>query len=790
MLTDLRLFFRNFQKNPISFVITILVLSLAVGSATSVIAVGDLLMINPVPTRDLDRIVHVVGLVFRTPEGEATSWWGQASALDAIASYFAGEVYLEGGGGQAWVSVGLVSSKFFSVFQNNSPTAITVERRSREASVAVVSNSLWQTYFGGAAFTVGSRIRLNGIPYEVVDVAPRGFDFPGGTDIWVVSSDPLSEPLKMTARSQSLRLFGRTSGWVGLLKVHNSIPQAASNLNMLLQALKEEYGARTKTQFGDRIVISPLREYLGTNYRPALMALSGGTIFALLAASASCSLFLMSRSAARRKEIALRQVFGASVTRILRQMATEALALASVTWLFSLVVFFFILNFLRIQHPSHFGDCWNRLPYLGSILGIAWLFAIAVCVFPATLTAIRLDSNGFWSVICGNDYLGGARSGQGRRLVLLLQFTSALVLTIGALLCMRTFANLKSFDYGYSRDGFVTRLNLARQKNVVEFSSRIDEVVALLERQTTGSPVGMSSENPASSPAGGQWVLRENDREFCLLTHWGGDYFRAVGTTVIAGKLEEVDAPSVLISEGLAKRFWGAKDPLGRELLLEGEDQPRIVVGVIGNTKAVDLSVDFPYRIYLSYTKPYRSLIPSGPVYAFYQCSEGCNVSSITRALHQHLGFSFVGRAMRISDVVTTEMSASTLLLFLLGAYSALTLGMTFVSSYALSSYSSLKRAAELGIRVALGAKPVDILRLAMLDITTSIVAGLLLGGLLSLWAMRFLRGLLFGMTPFDLWSLLTGVAVLVIGTVASFVIPVGLLLRRNPMDLLRCKSD
>jgi putative ABC transport system permease protein len=785
---------RLFRAAPAASLAVSGVLGLAMATTAAVFILVDALLLHPLPVPDQERILHLGGLA-DPPSRDPVAWWGQAPSLDSIATYDSGQVSVDGGGGLQIARGSVVSADFFRVFEARARAGRTFGREDEKPGlnqVVVLSQRFRRSYLPDRPSALGAQIRVNGIPHVVVGVAPDGFDFPGATELWIPRRLGRSPKGRLLLASDDSVRERRTAGWVGRLRPGASVDQAARDLEVLRVRLHEMYTPRTGLQFGDMVGVKPLREVVSQDLRPALRLLLIGAVLVLLVAAANCSTFLLSRAAARRPEFALREALGATPMRLRLQTLTEALAFALVSGGLALVLILGLLVAVQRWYSAYLDHRPPDSNVLGTAILASALLAIVVGLAAGALAAWQLSGRPTFDAL--RDHAVGLGSHGGsrmRRALVVLQVAAALVLTNSAVLALQSFRNLTRLDLGFEPDGavaaevFFRQGALAKAPLLAAQQSMIDAVAALPQVTAAGAVSAL----PLSSRGRGQiFIRRRGVYKACTTAQVAGDYFRAMGIPMLAGRtFLRGEADAIVLGSRVARTFWPEGNPIGDVIVLDGERQPRRVVGIVRDTQSPLPGLEPELQIYLPYAGPYRGQLSASSTEIVARCQGRCE--AITAVLRARLGGAVAGADVRTATVANLISRASypaKARALLSSAYAAVVLGVALVGVYALVSYLSFLRRREVILRMTLGARPEQVLILLAGEGLVLASLGVLLGGFASLSAAGVLRSLLFGVDSLSPGTLATTAAVLLIGALVASLIPAIQASRREPSEVLR----
>jgi putative ABC transport system permease protein len=793
VLKDLRFAWRLFRAAPGSSIAVSGVLGLAMATTAAVLVLVDALLLRPLPVDDQDRIVHIAGLA--SPSfGDAVAFWGQVQSLESLATYSSGEVSLEGGGEGRTARVAIVSRDFFRVFQIRPSAGRTFGEQDETPGlnrVVVLAERFRRSFFPDNAAPLGAQIRLNGIPHVVVGIVPDGFDFPAATQAWVPRLPAPAGASQMVLAPDNSMRRRLTEGWVGRLRPGATIGHPRLDFEILRRRLVDLYTAgKTGGHPGDRVWVSLLRERVAGDMGPALRALLIGALLVMLVAGANCGTFLLSRAAARRSERALRRALGATPGRLRRQTLTEAVAFALVSGTFALVIAVAILVAVERWFSTYLDHRPPDSTVVVHAVIASVLLSILVGVAAGMLAAWESGSAAPFDALRDHGVaLGGHGRSRIRRTLVVLEVAGALMLTNGALLSLQTFRNLTRLELGFQPQGALVAEVFFRKGALAKepFLAAQQVMIEALAGVPQVTAVGTVDWLPLSQDGGYQWVRRGELYKACATFHVAGDYFRAMGIPLLAGRTfapGETDA--IVIGSRVATTYWPDGNPLGDVIVIDG-DRPRRVVGIVRDTQS-PVRAGPELQIYLPYAGPYRGNLGTTSMTLVARCRGECD--AITRLVAARLRDAVVGVDVRGPSTLASLLSRATqparARAVLSGAYAAVVFGIALVGVYTLVSYLSLLRRRELSVRMALGASPRHIVFLVAGEGLLLAVLGVLLGSLASVLGVRLLRSQLVGVEALSPGAMAATGATLLAGAVIASLIPALQASRRHPSEVLR----
>ena len=807
LMRDLRYGVRMLAKSPVFTTVAVLTLALGIGANTAIFSVVNELLLRPLPFRDAERLVMLWEV---TPEGRhqnTTSrgnfrgWREQSSAFEIMAAFSDQRLGLTGDGDPEEVAVQLATPELFQVLgvEPIIGRGMTQEdARPGAPPVAVLSYGIWQRRFGGDPQVVGKPITLNGAPCTVVGILPEGFQWHirkrSGTgkpaEIWTALAIPNEGP----------SLIGRFLSTVARLKPGVSLEQAEAEMKAIAARLEQD-APQYNTGWSAEVV--PLREQFVGNVRPALLILLGAVGFVLLIACANVANLMLSRAAAREKEIALRTALGASRMRVVRQLLTESLLLALLGSLLGLGLAWWGIKALVAISPR---DLVNLQGVGINITVLAWTLAATVITgiifgLAPALEATHLNLND--ALKEGGKGTGGQNS-RGSRLrsaFVIAEVALALVLLASAGLLVKSFVRLQKIDTGFNTENVLTmvvRLPDGKYKEdpqVIAFFREATERIRALPGVRSvgavnflplygglGSATGFTVEGRPAPPPGQEPAtnVRVSDP----------GYFSAMGIPLLRGRnftdFEASEARHVvLISESMARQHFPGEDPIGKRISVDMFDKPvpTEIIGIVGDVR-YDSLVDEPEpTVYF----PHPELTYSFMTLVIRTAGDPAEMASgAQRELRAIDPDQPISDVRTMSQVMANTVSRARFNTLMLGLFAGLATLLAAVGIFGVMNYSVTLRTHEIGIRLALGAQPgrVQMLILRQGLLLTLIGIGLGLAGALALT--RIMSGLLFEVDATDPATFAAIVLLLAVVSLIACFIPARRATKVDPIIALR----
>ncbi|HSB10528.1 MAG TPA: ABC transporter permease [Blastocatellia bacterium] len=790
LLQDLRYAIRTLVKRPGFTAVVVITLALGIGANTAIFSVVNGVVLQPLPFKDSDRLVAVMEFnpkSFNEPIGASfpdfKDWAEHNQVFQHIAAFMGQSLALIGEDQPLRVSGQSVSADFFQMLKVEPLLGRTFqaeEEKPGKGRVVVLSHGFWQRQFGGDPGIVGRNLTLDGSSYTVVGVMPAGFRFLRDVELWT--------PLDVPAVLQRMR-GARFLQVVARLKPETSLDQARAGMSTLAQQLENDYG---QSNSGWGVSVVSLHEKVVGDVKQGLLVLLAAVGFVLLVACANVANLLLTRGAARQKEIAIRVALGAGRRRMIRHLLTESIFLSLVGGGFGLLLSLWGIDALRALSPANLPrieEIGINLTVLGFTLIVSLLTGLLFGLAPVRQTS-RVD-------LLEALKEGAGSSTRSRRLLrgalVVSEIAFSLILLVGTGLLGRSLLAMLSVDRGFQTENLMTmELALPQYKYRQEpqqsafFRQLLDRVETLpgVRSAALTSVLPLSSNN--SKNAFTVEGRESADTEWANLRVISPDYFRAMAIPLLNGRPfssgDASGAPDVVIvNELMATRFWPGQDPVGKRILF-GDSGPTIV-GVVGNIKHSGLGAELEPEMYVPFLQqPVRSMV-------LVARAESAPTSLVgpLRELVQSLDKDQpVDNFRTMESVVSSSVAQPRFLTIILSVFATLALALAAVGVYGVVAFSVTQRTQEMGIRLALGAQPPDIVRLVLREGLSLALIGVATGLLGSLAITRVISGMLYQVSATDpitftsISLLLTGVAL-----AASFI-PARRAMRVDPMVALR----
>jgi putative ABC transport system permease protein len=799
-LQDIRYGLRMMWKRPLFTLVAVVAIALGVGANTTIFSVVDVLLLRPFAFERPEEVYMVwersLQSGFERGSVSVPNYLdmdADTRTLDHLSAFYSSSFNLSDADTAERLEGTLMTPELFDVV--GARPALGRAFRPEEAeegrnSVVVISDGLWRRRFGADPSIIDREIRLNGRPHTVVGVMPPKFAFPPtGGDVW--------KPAAFTAEQRAAR-GNHYMRVVGRLRPGATAEQAQAEMSTIAARLAAEY---PENNTGRDFFVESLVASYTRGPRPFLTVLLGAVGFVLLLACANVANLLLVRGASRQKEIAIRQALGARRTRLVRQLLTESVMLALIGGALGLLLAVWGIDLMASGVPqslAKFMPGWENVGLntraFYFTLGVSVLTGVVFGLAPA-LQATKANLNE--DLKEGGRTSGGGGRNRLRSALVVSEVTLSLVLLIGAGLMIRSFVRLLQIEPGFNASNvLVLDVTLAGQR-YDEPRSRIDFYGQLLQRiealpgvQRAGmvSLVPLSRSNHSSSFAvEGQPPPAPGEEPDANARSASPSYLQTMNIPLLRGRqLDErdnrEDAPRVIVvNETLARRHLADRDPLGQRLIIYGESWE--IVGVVGNIKHEDLQEEINPEVYFPFAKQVRHSMSLVVKTTGDPGQLAGAVDSELRALDRDQP---IYNVRTMDRVVVESLAPQRVTMGMLGVFAAIALVLAAIGIYAVMSYAVAQRTHEIGVRMALGAQPRDILLMVVRQGMLLAVIGIGIGLVAAYFLMQFMSKILYGVSPSDPLTF-GGIALLLAAvSFAANFFPARRATRVDPMVALR----
>jgi len=792
---DVRYAFRSFRRNPGFTAVAIGTLALGIGLNTGLFSIVNAVLIRPLPFANADRLVAISGIP--SPAG---SEWFDSRVFESMAHVNIGTADLTDVNDAARVPACMVSPPFLSTL--GVQPRIGRDFRPDDAAdganrVAIISDGLWTRQFGRRPDVVGRRIRLNGKNHDIVGVAPPGFGFPGATDVWVPSSFRGMGWVLLYSRPDEIG----PGGTVARIRPGISIDRALAAARAGERNYEDHW--HTKGSPGPRMYsdvgVRPLHERLVRDARTSLLVLFGAVGFVLLVACANVANMLLARGARRRQEIAIRASIGAGRSRLFRQLLTESLLLATLGGAAALLVAAWTVRLFAALAPANFPG-FHHLILDVRVFAFMLLASLLAGMLGGLAPSWQLTR---WPVaVLQSGRPSGFRAPRRgtRRPLVAIQVAASIVLLTGAGLMVRTLLALQATDLGFQPDNVLTmeitsfwfpaRLDVPREQLSRQFQGAQGEILERLRRLPGVQAVASADQLPMDAAGGGHQFFDVRPRTAAtppvttaLTTSVTPSYFRAMGIRVLKGRtFSELEVaehrPVAIVNDVLASRYWPGETAIGKQI--KAPQDWLEIIGVVSTVTPVRPG-DVPApQIYLPGPGSFFVLRTSSPQPA---------LASLVRAEARRMDKNAViSRVRLLAELVNASMASPSSRSLLLGGFGALALLLVAVGIFGVVSYVVAERSHEIGVRVALGARHAQLVRMIVWQAAVPVLVGALGGIVAAVGCTWLLKSFLFGVTTLDPVTFVAASSVTVLVGLFAAYMPARRATRIDPIAALRCE--
>jgi putative ABC transport system permease protein len=793
-LQDLRYAARTLRKSPGFTIATVLTLALAIGANSAIFSVVNGVLLKPLQFEASDQLVEIYA---RDAQGQRQfvsqpdldDWRAMAHSFSGLASWVGQSVNLTGLEQPERITGLFVSSNFLPVL-GVAPAmgrgfAVGEDRMGGER-VAMISDGLWRSRFASEARVLGKAIELNGELYTIIGVLPRSFVFP------VSSADPDVYLPAFKYPNYSLDRTQTSCAVVGRLRQGTSIPIAQAEADTIAERLAGSYPASNR---GRGVMVISLKEDIVASFKPSVVALAGAVAFVLLIGCANVASLLIARMVARERERAVRIALGASRAKLISHVLAEAVLLAGAGGLLGLLLGSWTA-------PAIASSIAGYLPYGTRIeldravalftLGVSLAAALLVAAIPAW------QSSNAEALRVGRSAGSGAGKNRTRSILVAGEIALALVLLVGAGLMIKSFSELGRAEPGFDTRNLLTlayRVPRTKYPTAAQQSQFHREVVEKIK----AVPGILAATSVRAVPLGGngnnaEFALTDRpeppaaERPQALLNFADPDFFSTMRIPVLRGRVfsqrdQEGRTYAIVINETLARRYFNGRDPIGQHLRIPSIRQTGEIVGVVGDVKQYTLRDPATPQIYGALAQNpfiFTSL-------AVRTAGDPLKMANqIRRAIWQVDKDQPVWAVNSFDGIIATQSRLRQMVTAMLGVYAGVALLLASIGIFGVISYTVSQRTSEIGVRMALGARPAQVARLILrqgLFITAIGIAG---GAAAAMWLSRYLRTQLYAIGPLDPGVYTAVTALLAAVAIVACLIPARRATKIDPMVALR----
>jgi len=773
-MQDLRYAARTLRASPAFTIAAVLTLAIGIGGNTAIFSAVDGVLLKPLPFSHAERIV----VLFQNDRkrgldrddvapGNFAEWRSRARAFSGMAAAEPYGLVYSTSEGEERVGNWNVTEDFFSVLDARPVIGRVFQKEDFQPGrglVLVLTFDSWQRRFGGDPGIVGKTLRVRQATATVVGVLPRNFSYLGALKRYEMFSPKVLDSSEVTLRS---------SAWyhvVARLKPGITEAQAASDINRVAAQLEAEY---PETNSGIYVSVAQLRDGIVGNAARGLLLLLGAVGLVLLIACTNVANLMLARTARRSREFAIRVALGAGPRRIARQVLTESFLVALAGGVAGVALAYWGVGSIRALSPASLPRA-DEMQVDWRALTFAMCVVVSATFVFGLLPALRAaDPSTQLELKVGARTAGSGAQRRLRGLLVSTEIALAVVLLIGAGLLMRSFLLVTSVDRGYRSDHVLSGIIFIWQWDRTpsarrEFVSRLMDRVAMIpgvtaSGATTSLPLGapIGADHGPFTVVGKPVVIGEEPSAHITALTPGA--FSALGMRLRRGRFFERrdDSASVqvaIVNETMAHRYWPSEDPIGG----------REVVGVVADTRQSALDAPADPTVYLPHAQA-----PTGDITILLHTIPEPRLLTpeLRRAVSELNPQLPVTAITTLEEIEVNSLKARRFTLLLFGCFAGAALLLAVIGVYGVISHATAERSREFGVRLALGAQPADILRMVIGQGVAAAGVGLI-GGMLGAAALTtLLRGMLFGVTPFDAPTFFAvGALMLTTAVIASYI--------------------
>jgi putative ABC transport system permease protein len=812
--------FRAMRREPAFTLVAVVTLALGIGATTSIFSVVDGVLLRRVPVADVERVM----MLWETDRHSSTTREPasvpdyldietRVGNFDSIAAIAGTEVNLNPASGDPVRVAGLAVTRGFLPMLGIKLLAgrdfNEVEDRAQGPGAVMISESLWERSFGRDPAVIGQMLRLNEIPRPIIGVVPQGADFGvlqllsaadysrafadrgdrTRVDVWL----PL-QPNPKTSPRDTHPIFV-----MGRLKPGATAASAQSEMSAIMSDLERRYPENDARG----AFVEPVADVVFGPVRPALFVLLGAVALVLLIACVNVANLLLARGASRVQEVIVRTALGARGSQLARQFMIETLMLVSIGTVAGVLLAVTGLRALLVLAPvdiPRLAEVAIDLRVLGATAGVSLLIGIIFGMVP-TFQAKRVAAKAGIQTSVGHRTSANREQSRLRSALVVAEFSLAVLLMIGAGLLIRSFWQLEQVDPGFRTSGILKAeyqlppsrypMNFANWPNFKEIQAFTETLLERASALPRIEAAAIATNHPMNHGFATSFVVVGRETEArswpeVSVRQVTPGYFETVGLQLRRGRLltdndRASTPPVVLVNETVAQRFFAGRDPIGARIRFWGS--PRTIVGVVTNEKFHGLENAPPIAIYVALSQAPSN---AGALIVRTNGDPMIHAAAVRQAFRELDPQLAVFGMEPLTDTVSRSISRQRFMMLLLGIFAAVALVLAAIGIYGILSYSVERRTHEIGIRMALGARPGKMVRAVIGHGLKLMVTGLVLGFAGAFAVTRLLSTLLFGITPMDPATFAgVGIVLALVALVASYV-PARRVTRIQPTIALR----
>ena len=819
LLQDLRYGVRMLVKNPGFTTIAVLTLALGIGFTTAIFSVANAVLIQPLRYDHPDALVLIregipkfLGGSMPVSAPDIAIIRRENRVFSGVAAYQSKSLNLAGAGEPRRVGATRVSASLFPVL-GASPIlgrGFTPDEDPPGHFVTILSYGLWSEQFGRDPAVIGRSIKLDDQAYTVIGVMPRTFEFPPRgapydtpAELWV--------PIAFTKQQLSDLGDNFDIGVIGRLKSGVTLAQARAGMQVVANEVLKSWGTLPAgLDIKLEMPVTPLREFVVSDVRTLLYLLLAAVGFLLLIACANAANLLLSRAAGRRKEITLRAALGARRGRIVSQLLAESVLLAFLGGIFGLFFAFWGTHLLAATAPKNIPQV-QRIVVDATVLVFAFLVSIITGLLFGLAPALALSRTNLSEALKqgGRSHTSGRHAQLVRNVFVVAQVAIAFVLVAGAGLLIRSFLRVVQSSSGVRPQNVITAtvaLPLVHYPDAASANLFLQRVFADVQSLPGIESIGASTDLPTEVNWNHVFTVEDEPqpRNAMMPLSWhslvAGDYFRTLGIALIQGRFfspAEVTGESkvVIISAGMARRYWPLGNAVGKRIKwgpAHGDSPWLTVVGVVGDVKQTALDQPSVFHTYSPYLQDCTA-----PIMTHGSCSTlhvairasvppASAIGELRSAVQRFDPAEPLTAVRTLSQVLQSSIAPRMFNTFLLVIFAGAAVLLAAVGVYGVLAYRVAQQINEVGVRLALGARPADVLRLVFGQGVRLSLLGTVIGVGGAIALTRLMASLLFSVSPTDPLTFLAVAVFLLFVSLLACYVPARRAIRVDPMAALR----
>jgi putative ABC transport system permease protein len=787
---------RQLRRRPGFAIVAVTTLGLGIGANAAIFAVADHVLLRPLPYSEAGDVVTLwerdtrAGTKHEAAAGNYVEWRTRATSFAALGLAEPYSYDITGDGPPEAVPAWRVADGWFEALgvQPVLGRAFEPADHIEVPRVVMISESYWRRQFGGARDVIGRTIRIDDTAVEIVGVVPHDQQYPESADLWTPKQFHPTETADRTSRYMPV---------VARLRPGVTIGQAQAEMDGIAAALATEYAATNATS---GVLIVPLDEQILGSVRPTLLMLMGAVCVLLLIACTNLTNLLLARGAERRRELSVRAALGAGRARLGRQLVTETLVLALLGGATGLLVAYGAIRALVATAPPELPRV-DTVQLDARVLLFLLLITIVAGLVTGAAPALRGSRTQLMTTLRSGRGSGGRERNTLRRVLVSAEVALALVLLVGAGLLGRSFLRLIDNDAGIEIEQRAFVQTFLWDRNPTD-EQRVLRLQQMLERfRKVGGVTGAAAISalpfhPSQIDAQGRAVFEHRapqapDREARVFTTIATpEYFDVAGIPMVSGRAftakDRTGTQAVaIINETLARRYYGDVSPLGQRITVGVMDAPvtREIVGIVGDVRSYTLESEPRPEIYVPHAQ-------TGSGSMTFLIATRTDPDDMLSTLRAALWDVDAGQTIYSSGTMRSLVAATIaerrLHFTLVAAFSSLALLLAIIGVYGLISFWTRTRVQEIGVRMALGARSSDIVRLIVSHAVTLVLPGVVIGLAAALAASRTVRHLLYEISATDPWTYAQLALLMFAVAVAAAFVPAWRAAAHDPQRALR----